>query len=523
MKLELFMQPNKQLPCSRVLKRLTLVLGHSVLICLGWADVELAPLFRDGAVLQRDKPIPVWGTGTPGERLRLQFKSQDTEAVIDDNGRWTVMLAPEPASTESAEIRITGRTNNISVGNVLIGDVWLCSGQSNMEFKLAAASSGERDVALAEDPLLRHFRVPKMPASIPQSDCEGKWEVSTPTTAAGFTAVGYYFAHEWRKRTGVPVGLINSSWGGTQIESWISDKGLQGHELAGAIAARWQAWVAEYPERAKIRKAAMEKWRQERDAAALAGKPFTRREPAAPEGAGSRWEPSSLYNGMLNPLVPYALRGFLWYQGEANVARAGEYSRLLPLMIRQWREDFQQGELPFALVQLANYQSKVDKTGVQWAFLRETQSAARALPATGMAVTIDIGNPTNIHPSNKQEVGRRLALWAKSHILGDPPECNGPECAGVEIEGSLLRVRFKHAAGLRHTGPSAVGFEVAGKDRVFYPASALIDGSSVTVSASQVPNPVAVRYAWRNSPEASLFNAAGLPAGPFRSDTWQSP
>ncbi|MBW7893708.1 MAG: sialate O-acetylesterase [Opitutaceae bacterium] len=483
------------------------------------AAILPAPLFRDGVVLQRDKPLPVWGTAEPGERVEVHFRSQTATAVAGADGRWQVTLQAESASAEPAELVMTAR-NTVVVHDVLVGDVWLCSGQSNMEWKVAASADAEREIAAAIDPLIRHFKVPRTPASTPQTDCGGQWESAAPDTVGEFTAVGYYFAREWRKRTGVPVGLVNSTWGGTQIESWIGDAALRTDPSHEAVAARWQQWLDGHPARVERHQVALQKWRDEQAVAEKEGKPFTRREPAVPEGAGSRREPASLYNGMIHPLQPFALRGVLWYQGEANGERGAEYRTLFPTMIRQWRAEFGQGDLPFGFVQLANFERPVDKSGQQWAFLREAQTAALALPATGMAVTIDIGDPQNIHPKNKQEVGRRLALWAGAHLLGELNAFTGPKFTGMEIEGAQLRLRFSEGQGLRTAGPVPTGFEVAGANRRFVPAMARIEGGTVVLTATGMQAPVAARYAWRNAPEANLCNADGLPAAPFRTDNW---
>lgn len=483
------------------------------------AAILPAPLFRDGAVFQRDKPLVVWGTAEPGERVEVRFRMQTATAVAGAEGLWQVALHAEPASAEPAELVMTA-SNTVVVRDVLVGDVWLCSGQSNMEWKVAASADAEREMAAANDPLIRHFKVPRTPASTPQTDCGGKWESAAPDTVGEFTAVGYYFAREWRRRVRVPVGLVNSSWGGTQIESWMSDAALQADPSYEAVAARWRQWLDGHPARVERHNAALRRWREEKAAAEKEGKTFARGEPSAPEGAGSRREPASLYHGMIHPLQPFALRGVLWYQGEANGERGAEYRSLFPSMIRQWRADFGQGDLPFGFVQLANFERPVDKSGQQWAFLREAQGAALGLPATGMVVTIDIGDLQSIHPKNKQEVGRRLALWAGVHLLGEQQAFSGPRFAGMEIEGAQLRLRFSEAQGLRSAGPAPTGFEVAGTDRRFVSAAARIEAGTVVLTAPGVSAPVAARYAWRNAPEANLYNADGLPAAPFRTDNW---
>ena len=484
-----------------------------------WAGVSLAPLFRDGAVLQRDQPLPVWGHAAAGEKIRLQFHNQFVETTATADGRWRVTLTSEKASAQSAELVVVG-TNTVRVRDVLVGDVWLCGGQSNMEFRLAQANNAEAEIAAANFPLIRQFKIPHTVADAPAADCVGQWTHCSPATAGDFTAIGFFFARDLSQRLGVPIGLVNSNWGGTPIESWMSDAALKADPAANLIFERWQKVLADYPEKVAAHEKAVAKWKEDATAAKAAGKPFTRRQPVTPEGPGSRWQPSGMYHAMIAPLEPAALRGVLWYQGEANGSRASEYRTLFPGLIRQWRADFAQPNLPFYFVQLANFARPVDKTDQEWPLLREAQTMALALPVTGMAVTIDIGDPTNIHPKNKQEVGRRLALVARAQLFGEKIEFAGPLFAAAKPEGGALRVTFTHAAGLTLAGDAHGAFEVAGADKNFVPAIARLDGDSLLVSADAVPAPVAMRYAWRNNPATSLFNAAGLPASPFRSDSW---
>jgi sialate O-acetylesterase len=484
-----------------------------------FADVTLAPLFRDGAVLQRDQPLPVWGRAVAGEKVRVQFHGQSLATAAAADGHWRVTLKAEPASAQASELTVTG-ANTVRVRDVLVGDVWLCGGQSNMEFRLAQANNAEAEIAAAKFPLIRHFKIPHTVAEAPADDCAGQWVVCSPATAGDFTAIGFFFARDLSQRLGVPVGLVNSNWGGTQIESWMSDAALKADPAANEIFARWQKVLADYPGKVAAHEKAVAKWEEDAAAAKATGKPFARRKPIAPEGPGSRWQPSGMYHAMIAPLEPAALRGVLWYQGEANGSRAPEYRTLFPGLIRQWRADFGQPNLPFYFVQLANLTRAVDKTDQEWPLLREAQTMALALPATGMAVTIDIGDPTNIHPKNKQEVGRRLALVARARIFGEKIEFSGPMFAAAKADGGALRVTFTHAAGLKPVSGALDGFEVAGDDRKFVPAVARPESGAVIVSAAAVTAPVAVRYGWHNNPVASLVNADGLPASPFRSYTW---
>jgi len=355
----------------------------------------------------------------------------------------------------------------------------------------------------------------------------GSWAVCSPATVGQFTAVGYFFGREISRKLQVPVGLINSSWGGTQIESWMSADTLQSDPAFAVVGQRWRQALADYPEKLAAYKLARPAWDKARAAAAAAGPArlaaflVANPRPNLPVGPGSPDTPSGLYNGMIQPLIPYSIRGAIWYQGESNARRANEYHRLFAAMITSWREKFGQGDFPFFWVQLANYGRPDDPTQETWAYLREAQGQALSLPATGQAVTIDVGDPKDIHPTNKQEVGRRLALIAKALVYGTPVDYSGPVFASATREGRALRVRFRFAGtGLTAGDRPLQSFEIAGADRIFHPASAAIAGDTLRVQAPEVPEPVAVRYAWRNAPDANLYNGAGLPASPFRSDSW---
>ena len=483
------------------------------------ADVIPAPLFTDNAVLQRDKPVPVWGQADAGEKVSVTFGSQTVSTAADAAGRWRVDLAALPASATPADLVIKGN-NTITLANIVVGEVWLASGQSNMEFVVKNSYDAAIDVpASARLPLIRHIKIAKKASDSPLTAAAGKWEVASPETTGNFTAAGYYFAVDLHNLLNVPVGIVNSSWGGTPVESWI-DAGA--YKTAPAEAAkvneRWTKALSDYPANKAKFEAALEAWKQEKAAAATAGTPFTKQAPRGPQGPGHPNTPSGLYNGMINPLVPYALRGAIWYQGESNAGRASEYHALFSAMITGWRAQFAQGDLPFYWVQLANYQSPTDTS---WAFLREAQTQTLALPATGQAVIVDIGNVKDIHPRNKKDVGRRLARLALARTYGLAVADSGPVFAKAEREGAGFRVSFTQTTGgLIAPHNTLGGFELAGEDKVFKPADAKIEKDTVIVTSTDVTEPVAVRYAWRNAPAADLFNQEGLPAVPFRSDTW---
>jgi sialate O-acetylesterase len=476
------------------------------------ADITLAPLFRDGAVLQRDQPLIVWGRAAAAEKVAVKFRNQSVSIITGADGRWRVSLKPEKASDVPSELVATG-ANKVVVRDVLVGDVWLCSGQSNMAFQLRNAQGAEQAIAAADFPLIRQFKVPNVVAEKPADAVEGGWVACSPATAATFSAVAYFFARDLHQKLNVPIGLVNSSWGGTQIESWLSEPALRNDPATKEIYARWQELLDAYPSK-------LAEW--EAGKAAQATGKGKSRAAKKPDGPGSRWRPAGIYNAMIAPLVPYGLRGALWYQGEANASRHAQYASLFTRMIKQWRDDFGQ-PLPFYFVQLANFESGGGNKGNAWAYLREAQASALTLAKTGMAVTIDIGDPKDIHPKNKEEVGRRLALHARKQLFGESVETDGPVFASAKRDGAAMRVSFTHAAGLRlqpARSDDRISFEIAGEDRKFVPASARVEGDTVVVTSDRVSVPVAVRYAWRNSPDARLFNAAGLPAAPFRSDDW---
>ncbi len=484
------------------------------------ADVTPAPPFQDHAVLQRDKPLPVWGRADPGERVTVAFKGQSVGTTAGADGHWMVYLEPVEASAEPAELTITGK-NTVTIRDVLVGEVWLASGQSNMEWPVARSADAEKEIAAARFPLIREFNAARTSVMEPAHTVAGAWKICSPESAGDFSAVAYHFARSLHRRLGVPVGIVNSTWGGTAIEAWLDRFTLQGTAAWPAVDARWQESLAEFEERKVNHPLEMAAWREAEEKARTAGTPNPLPWPRAPVGPGTPYAPAGLFNGMIAPLQPFALRGVIWYQGESNWRRPDEYAGLFPAMIRAWRAHWNDDRLPFLFVQLAGYQVPDDPSGRGWAWLREAQAAALALPATGMAVAIDIGEPKDIHPRNKQEVGRRLALLARTGVYELPGDAHGPVFASVQREGAALRVRFRHVAdGLTAEKKPPQALEVAGADRKFYPATGRIERDTLVVSAPEVREPVAVRYAWSNHPEANLFGGNGLPVAPFRSDAW---
>lgn len=491
------------------------------------ADVVLAPVFGDGGVLQRDKPIPIWGRADPKEKVSVTFGGQSREVVTGNDGRWIAYLDPLPASAEGMDLVVAGN-NTLTLRDVVVGEVWLCSGQSNMEWSVDRSLNAAAEIAAANFPLIRHVKIERTVAEAPADTVKTTgWQPATPENVGTFTAVGYYFARDLHRNLGVPIGLVNSTWGGTPVHAWMSPAALASDPAFDVVHERWQKSVAEYPAKKAAFDVMFAKWKEGEAAAKAAGKDqlaeYLKANPRPwlpPGEPGSSWTPSGLFNGMISPLLPYALRGVIWYQGESDANRAHEYHRKFSAMITSWRAHFGQGDVPFYWVNLANFLERRDKSGVTYANLREAQTKTLVLPNTAQALAIDIGDPENIHPRNKQEVGRRLALIAKARDYGIPGDYIGPTFVSAEREGKALRVRFAHAHGLVAHHKPVQSLEIAGADRKFYPATAKIERDTLLVSAPEVPEPVAVRYAWRNSPEANLCNGAGLPAVPFRSDDW---
>jgi sialate O-acetylesterase len=484
------------------------------------AGVTLGTPFRDGMVLQRGKPVAVWGWASPGEKVRVEFKGQAKPTTTDSGGRWEVKLDSLPASSEPAQLTVTGR-NRVSVQGVLVGEVWLCSGQSNMNLPLSAARDAAHEIAAADHPLIRYFEVESVVFDQPLEMAAGTWKVCAPETAGRFTAVGYFFARELQRELGVPIGIIKSTLGGSPIEGWMSAEALgANHAAARAEAEEWKPLEADFQQRAEDYRQRLADWKSREVKARAAGQGFIDPQPVMAQERTDRKKPAGLYNGFIRPLEPLTLAGFLWYQGEGNSDAPADYRVLFPAMIRQWRANFQQEDLPFLFVQLPLYSVPNDPSGQRWAWFREVQTTVLSLPNVHMAVAIDVGEPGDIHPANKQDVGRRLALVALRNIYGRSVEDSGPVFSGMVRQGSAARVHLAHATGLNSTGNLTNSFTLAGSDKKFVPAQARIDGETVIVSAPGLAEPVAVRFNWSNCPEGFLFNASGLPAAPFRSDRW---
>lgn len=622
---------------------------------LSQAELHLPRIFGDNMVLQRNVKIPIWGTASAGEKVLVRFHQQVKTVQADAAGKWTVWLSPEKAG--GPYVLQVSASSTIKFSNVLVGEVWLCSGQSNMELVVATAQNATAEIAAAHLPQIRHIKIEKEINTLPQQDfASGNWQVCSPNTVGNFTAVGYYFAKQIYQQLKVPVGLIHSSWGGTNIETWISREAFENSEefktmIAGmpvlnldSMAAVRQEAVIRNIEKlqgaplAKENSAAFKdanfndsKWPEmlvpaqwesqapgEIDGVVWlrktieltpeqAGKTATlhlsmiddddetyvngtavgatkgynvMRAYALPKGLlkpgtnsivvrvvdngggggiygkeddvklqlgnenfslAGKWKyqveslllalnvngyPSLAYNAMINSIIPYAIKGVLWYQGETNAGRAAQYETAFPLMIKDWRSRWK-NDFPFYFVQLATYTTAGNNSneGSDWAELREAQLRTLSLQHTGMAVTTDIGTPDDIHPRNKQDVGKRLAAIALNNLYGKPQEYSGPMFKALTVKQHLATLTFTHSGkGLvaKPAKADLLGFEIAGADKVFYPATAMIINNSVVVQSPKAPEPVAVRYGWKGNDELiNLFNKDGFPASPFRTDNWK--
>ena len=473
------------------------------------ADVRLPALISDHMLLQRDRPVKIWGWASAGENVTVKLGTQSLTTTASDTGRWMVTLKPLSVGAPQ-DLTVSGQ-NTITVRDVLVGEVWIGSGQSNMVWEVRQSNNATAEIAAAKYPDIRIFEVKLKASPVPLEDVEGVWKVCSPETIADFSGVGYYFARHLHQQLRVPIGFIQSAWGGTPAQSWISLPALAADSSLISVYADWGQAIENFPAANARYEKALAQWEKTKQG----------NRPAAPMGPGHPHEPGSLYNAMIHPLLPYAIRGATWYQGESDSGkrRAYVYRRLFASMIQDWRARWGQGDFPFLFVQLANFENNGE-----WAELREAQMMTLALRNTGMAVATDIGEAKDIHPKNKQDVGLRLALAARAIAYGAPIVYSGPLFRQAAIEGDKIRLFFDHpGSGLAAKGDGLTGFEIAGADKKFIRASATIDGGTIIVTSPDLAKPIYVRYAWGPNPECNLINREGLPASPFRTDPWIEP
>ena len=477
------------------------------------AQVAVPKILSDHMVVQRELPVHVWGTAGVGEEVSVSFRGETRSAAASDTGRWSVYLRPGAAGGPF-EMKVKGGIANespITVHDVLVGDVWVASGQSNMEFAMRQADTGSADLPKSGNPRIRLLIVDKKAAEYPLDDVEtGGWAASTPETAKNFSAVAWYFAREIEQREHVPVGVIDSTWGGTPAEAWTRLTALGEDAALNPLFASRGRMIEDGAD------AALQIAGEQRQIAEAraAGKPV----PSFPWHASlPSWGPGNLWNGMIAPLTPFPIRGAIWYQGESNskLDRWPLYNRIMRTLIEDWRREWAVGAFPFLYVQISSFKSDSRE---DWASLRQQQVETLGLKNTAMAVTIDIGNPEDVHPTNKLDVGHRLALAARALSYGETIEYSGPLFRQAVPEGAAIRVWFDHAKGLNPTGRFEVAsVEIAGKDGKFVHAKAVVEGETIVASSPDVPNPVFVRYGWANSPQCNLYNGEALPASPFTS------
>ncbi len=492
------------------------------------AEVKLPFLFTHHMVLQRDQPAPVWGKGAPGEMVTVRFGNQEHQATADDAGKWRVTLDPLSLG-KPRELTVTGSESGepVVVRDVLVGDVWICSGQSNMEWPVENSKDGDLDLTAANRRRIRLLHVNQMGSQEPLEDVDQAWRVANRESVKSFSAVGYYFGVQLQESLNVPIGLIRNAWGGSSAEAWAPLDELQDAEMYGPLLERWKKVESENDEAALRAEYAtkLDEFYQQRDAAYAAGQPVGRA-PWIDNSLFHQHRPANLYNARVLPLVPFAIKGVIWYQGESNAGRAYQYRDLFPRMITSWRKAWGQGDFPFYWVQLADFTPETagPVKGSDWAELREAQTMTiGAVPNAGEAVIIDIGEANDIHPRNKREVGLRLARLALAETYGKKIKAASPRYESLSIDGDKATVTIADVGGGLKTfdGVAPRGFTIAGEDQVFHAATAeIVDKSKVVVHSDDVQDPVAVRYGWANNPVVNVFDSAWLPLTPFRTDDW---
>ena len=466
-------------------------------------QLTVAGIFADGMVLQQQSAAAIWGQAKPNAEVRIETSWQDQATVVTTggDGKWKTTINT-PAAGGPFTLSVESDGHKKAFKNILSGEVWICSGQSNMHWKMRGfgVDHFKKDVQKANHPNIRFCAVPRKLALEPQDDLKLRWQVCTPKTALEFSAVAYFFGDKLREELDVPIGLISTSWGGSSAEAWINPDVLK----------------EEFPEFAKVINGYDELIKQH--GAVLSG---NKKGPKAVKGINQR-TPAVLYNEMIHPIIPFSCRGVIWYQGESNVEHPVQYRKLFPTLIKNWRQEWGQADLPFYFVQIAPFHYRDKPLPV--ALLREAQFQTLAVPNTAMVVTMDIGDPTNIHPKPKKPVGRRLAMVALAKDYGRTDIVySGPTYAGYEVEANQVRLRFTHLGGglASRDGKPLSHFTIAGKDQVFYQANAEIDGQTILVQSAEVDQPVTVRFAWGNDDMPNLMNKAGLPSSSFRTDDWK--
>jgi sialate O-acetylesterase len=490
--------------------------------------INLAPnsLFSENAVFQRNVQIPIWGIGESGEKIVVEFNGQKIETVAT-NGKWLVVLKPMSEKRIPQNLIISGKDSTITIKNILIGEVWICSGQSNMERKLGWKQGDKTILNANEDiidaqnfPQIRQFNVPKNPSGTKVDDVKSKWVECNSNSVKNFTAVGFYFARSIAINQHVPIGIIHSSVGGTQAEKWTDRTVFESNPALKSLIESYDKYVRNYPlqlEKYNLTKdSLLTKWQND-SAMAVSNQNVIPIKPTAPVNPYYSGTCGGLFNGMIAPLIPYAIKGVVWYQGESNSSSAKRYQTLFPAMIADWRRQWGIGDFPFLFVQVAPYRTVSPE-------IRESQLLSwKNTTNTAMVVTVDCGDSTDIHPINKRPVGERLALAARALAYKQNIVYSGPVYKSMKISRNKIELRFDFAgSGLLSKCGSLKGFVIAGEDKMFIPAKAIIKGKKIIVSSQKISKPEAVRMGWANSPDTNLFNKEELPASPFRTDNWET-
>ena len=490
--------------------------------CRIYGAVSLPHIFGDNMVIQQQQPVIVWGWADAGEKVDVQLGQQNASARAGSDGKWKVKLPAMKTSSGPMQMTVKGK-NTITIKNILVGEVWLCSGQSNMEWGLGGAETGEQEIPKADYPMIRLFKITSKPGPYPVSDVYDNWRVCSPEKVSDFTAVGYFFGKHLHKKLDIPIGLVQAAWGGTRIEPWTPRAGFESQPALADIVKKIDKGEEMYRRQLPEKINEIEGWigktrKALEDNDTIPPEPDWPRHPIYSQGHPT--EPTSLYNSRIHPIVQFAIRGAIWYQGESNMGEGMLYYEKMKALISGWRQVWNNPSMPFYYVQLAPFRNYGQDTLPR---IWQAQTASLAIPNTGMAVISDIGNIDDIHPRNKRDVGKRLALWALARTYGHKDIVfSGPIYKSMKVVGEKIEISFDYTDGglITRDGKAPDWFEIAGDDKQFHPAKARISSNKIIVSSEKVASPAAVRFAWDKIAEPNLANKTGLPASSFRTDNW---
>lgn len=483
------------------------------------AQIKLPSIFGDHMVLQQKQDNPVWGWAKPNEKITVAINGQSHSATADAKGHWRVVLRPIPVGGPY-KMNINGESSSFFFDDILVGEVWICSGQSNMAWSLNNTNSAELAIATSNYPNIRLISVPQVGTDEVQDDFKGSWEAASPETVPNFSAIGYFFGQHLHHALDVPIGLIDNAWGGSAAEAWVNRDVIEADKRFSEFMASWKKTESSYSydDELKKWKKSVEKWEANKQEKGMPRKPRNL--------MTGNHRPANIYNGVLHPTIGYGIKGVIWYQGESNAGRAYQYRDLFPFMIQNWRNEWKQGDFPFYYVQLADFMAETEQPEESaWAELREAQTMTKdRLPNVGEAVIIDLGEGRDIHPRNKQTVADRLARIALARDYNKNIIYEGPKYKSMEVKNDKIILTFDHVGqGLySFDTKEPQGFTIAGADKKFVWADAkIISSNQMEISSEDITAPVAVRYAWANNPVCNMYNRDGLPMTPFRTDTWE--